>query len=76
VDRAFLLDPLPLWVLLSGFLVLGTHIDALDHDPIPLSQNLEDSACATLVVAGDYDHLVSGVDVHQMTSWARDTIFM
>jgi hypothetical protein len=68
VDRAFLLNPVPLGVLLSGFLVLGTHVNALDHDPIPLSMNFQDSACATLVVAGDHNHLVSGVDVHQITS--------
>ena len=71
-DRPMLL----LGVLLGGLLVLGANVDALNGHAAPTTVDGDDLAGPALVVAGDDQHVVSGADLHQTTSWASETIFM
>src|SRR3954454_8223298 len=83
VDPALLLDHADLQVRAArhGALVALDHVQALDVDLVVLDVDAQDLARLALVLAGDDDDRVVGLDAQRMrhgysTSGASETIFM
>src|SRR5919198_2902132 len=80
VELTLLLDHADRHVRAAGqrALVALDHVQALDVDPLALGVDADDLAGLALVLAGDHDDLVVGLDAHahQSTSGASETIFM
>src|SRR5690606_38198623 len=77
VDRRLLADEAAL--LRSALaLMAGHHVDPAHERPVLLGHDLDHLAGATLVAAGDDDHLVALPDArgHYRTSGASEMIFM